>query len=114
MNRSWVTSTTAPSNSMRLSSSTSREVISRSFVGSSEHEPGDEDAGLLAARKIAHGHVELIGREEESLGPGGDVDGAACEFDPVMRAGEGLPQSDIFGQFLALLVEDDDAQAVGQ
>ena len=46
-------------------------------VGRLAHQPGDEDAGLLAARQVADRHVELLGPEQEALGPGGDVDRTA-------------------------------------
>ncbi len=95
--------------------------MSRSLVGSSriedvrgfEHEVGDQDAGLLAAREVADGGIKFGGVEEEFLGPAGDVDGLALEIDGVADGAEG------FAEFLggvegfAVLGEVDDAQVRG-
>src|SRR4026207_1011221 len=102
MKRSWVTSTSPPSNAVMLSSSTSSVGMSRSLVGSSrisrsagpsnrgrEAEGGlhlrarDVDARLLAARQPAHRHLEVLGQEEEPLGPGCHVEDSPLEMHAI-------------------------------
>ena len=77
--RSWVTSTTAPGNSSRLSSSTSSVGMSRSLVGSSrtsrsagcEHQARQVDARLFAAGQAAdrHRRAARSGRESDAPTP---------------------------------------------
>ena len=52
-------------------------LVEEQDVGGLEHEPGDEDAGALAAGEVADGLVELFAGEEETRGPTGDVNDAA-------------------------------------
>ena len=60
-------------------------LIEEQDVGGLEHQPGDEHARLFAAREATHGHLELLGPEEEPLGPRGDVGGSAlpCHHVPL-------------------------------
>jgi hypothetical protein len=63
-------------------------------VGGLPHQPRDENAGLLPSRQMADRHLELLGPEQEALGPRGDVDAAALPHDGValgrQRAAKGL------------------------
>ena len=118
--RSWVTSTSAPGNSSRLSSSTSsvgdvevvRRLVEDQQVGRPEHQAGDQDAGLLAAGEARDGGVELLGAEEEALGPGGDVDRAVLVDDRVPLGRQRPAQGDRLVERVAVLLEADGAQPV--
>ena len=92
--RSCVTSTTAPGNSSRLSSSTSSVGMSRSLVGSSSTSRsagcsisvGEWTRACSPPERRPTGIAELLGAEEEAPRPAGDVDRAAAEDDLIALA----------------------------
>ena len=87
-------------------------LVEQEDVGGLEHEAGDEDAGALASAEAADGLVELLGGEEKTIGPGGDVNDAILEDDGIGVRGEGAAQGER-GIELALLLEVDDFEMVG-
>ena len=82
-------------------------------IGGLAHEAGDEDAGLLAAGQPAHRHLQLLGPEQEALGPRRDVDAPPLEDDRIALGGEGPAERLVGVEAHAVLLEPDDAQAVG-
>src|SRR6185503_11197936 len=76
------------------------------------HEPGDQDARLLAARQMPDEHLELLGPEQEALGPRGDVHAASLPRDGVALGSERAAQALRRVERRALLLEADDPQTV--
>ena len=69
-------------------------LVEEEDVGGLKHEAGDEDAGALASAEAADGLVELLGGEEKTVGPGGDVDDAVLKDDGIGVRGEGAAQGE--------------------
>ena len=91
MKRSWVTRTRPP---VELGQAVLQHLERRDVevvgglvedqqVGGLAHQPRDQDAGLLAAGEAADRQLELLGPEQEALGPRGHVDAAALVDDGV-------------------------------
>ena len=72
----------------------------------------DEDAGAFASGEARDGLVKLLAGEEESRGPGGDVNDAVLIDDGIAVGRERAAQGLIFVE-LAVLLEVDDAQVGG-
>ncbi len=87
-------------------------LVEQENVGGLKHEARDEDAGALASAEAADGLVELLGGEEKTVCPGGDVDDAILEDDGVGVRCEGAAQGER-GIELALLLEVDDLEMLG-
>ena len=87
-------------------------LVEEQDVGGLKHEARDEDAGALASAEAADGLVELLGGEEKTVGPGGDVDDAILEDDGIGVWGEGAAQGER-GIELALLLEVNDLEMLG-
>ena len=90
-----------------------RRLVEDQQVGRLAHQARDEDAGLLAAREAADGQLELLGPEQEALGPRGDVDAAALEDDGVALRRERAPERLVGVEARAVLVEADEPQSFG-
>ncbi len=77
------------------------------------HEPGDQDAGLLAAGEPADGHLELLEPEEEALGPRRHVDRAALDLQGVALGRQRASQRHRGIEGGATLVEAREPQPLG-
>ena len=86
-------------------------LVEQQQVGGLEHEAGEVHAGALAAREPRHRQRELLGPEEEALGPGGDVQRAPLVDDAVGLGRERAAQRLVGVEPVAVLVEVRDAQS---
>src|SRR5262245_34606259 len=69
-----------------------RRLVEHQEIGRLTHELGDQDSRLLAARESADRHLELLGAEQESLGPRRHVHVPALPHDGVAVRSERAAQ----------------------
>ena len=89
-------------------------LVQEQDVGRPEHQPGQQDARLLAAGETLHRRFQLIRAKEEPLGPADHVHALALVEDAVALRGQGAPQGHGGVQLFAALIEADDANLVGK
>ena len=85
-------------------------LVEEQHVGRLEHQPRHEHARPLPAGEPSHRRLQLLGAEEEALGPARDVHRAALDDHAVARGGQ-RPRQRHVGVEAAVLIEDHDAQA---
>jgi hypothetical protein len=66
--------------------------VEQKDVGGLEHQPGNENPGLLAAGETVDRGFQLIGTEEKTLGPGDHVHTLALIEDAVAVRSQGAAQ----------------------
>ena len=87
-------------------------LVEQEDVGGLEHEARDQDAGALSATEAADRLIELLGGEEKTVSPGGNVNHTVLEDDGVGVRGQGAAQGERRIEF-ALLLKVDDLEMVG-
>src|SRR5262249_20489511 len=90
-----------------------RWLVENQQIGRLPHQARDVDAGLLTARQSSDGTLELLGAEEESLGPRRDVNAPSPEAHCIALRRERAAQALGRIEAAARLLEVHDAQAVG-
>ena len=85
-------------------------LVEEQHVGRLEHQLRDQHARLLAAGQPADRRVELLGAEQEALGPAGHVDRPVLEDHRVAVRRQRALQRERRIEPRAVLVEHDDAQ----
>jgi hypothetical protein len=88
-------------------------LVQQEQVGGLEHEPGDQNTGLLAARQPTDRARQLFGTKQKAFGPGGNVHRAALVQHHVAVGAQRVAQGLVGVELLAVLVEPNDAQPVG-
>jgi hypothetical protein len=90
-----------------------RRLVQQQEIDGLTHQLRDEDSRLLSARESADGHLELLGSEQEPLGPGRDVHVAPLPHDRVTVGGQRAPERLGRVESPAVLLESHGAQVVG-